>query len=184
MQGYDDAQDPPQVAWMSAPNSYISTFAGSTDFGLISSDQASAIGQPSGPIRLCHGVPGRNGFGLTHIEGYENRLRELNGLGFSSVITYCHYVAENFEAIHEGHSGRLIVARKRLDRRLVHLTLVLDLRSTSDGHVWSIVTGLPKRVLREPVLWQKEGRKGGCEPAPDAASRPRFATLTLPGTRS
>lgn len=169
---------------MALPHSFIHTYAGTPDFGHLADLHVGALKAAPGPIRLCRGFGGNGGFGLVHIEEHQNRMLQLANLGFDGVVTYCHYVAQNFDSIHEGHSGRLIVARKHIDRALVYLTLVVDQRRSDDGPYWSIVTGLPKRVVRETVVWRKDERKGGSEPAPNAASRSRFATLTLPGTKS
>jgi hypothetical protein len=160
----------PPDAFLPAPN-------GNHDFGEINAVVAGAIGCDAGPICLQQGYPTEKGFGRLHIESHAQRMKQIRGLGYATVEAFVYAVAQNYTIIQDGGNGRLILIHKRLghDLRIV----VTKILRSGKPH-WNVVTGLPYRESRRPVLYVMI-RSDGSEPTPGVAEkRPRFATLSLP----
>jgi hypothetical protein len=155
------------------PDAFLPAPGGSHDFGFIDADAAKAIGVPAGPIRLQQGYPTDKGFGRLHIESHQQRMKQIQGLGYATVQAFVYEVAQRYTIIQDGGDGRLI---------LVYRKGGYDLRIVVGWHEtrWNIVTAMPYRESRKPVLYQRV-RSDGSEPASGVAEkRPRFATLSLP----
>lgn len=149
---------------------------GGVAFGVIPTEVALEAGIPSGDVRCLNGFQGRDGkgFGRAHLIAKPARFAQLLGLGFVTIEHFIQCVAGGFDAICEGEDGRIMLAR---DYKGYALYLVLEWRD--DREFWSVITGLPKRALIENAMWERE-RTGRCEPQPNSAVSPRFATLSLP----
>jgi len=154
------------------PYSFVKCPAGHVDHGLIERADAEKAGVQAGPIRLQIGYPGKKGFGYLHVQGMDDRIRQINGMGFKDFGAYCSGVAKGYTRICQGDEERLVLV---WPKEGYDLQLVLEWK---DGF-WTIVTGVPKRVDRSPKLCDV-ARTSGSEPTPDVAKRPRFATLSLP----
>lgn len=154
------------------PYSFVKCPAGQVDLGVIENEHAGTAGVQGGPIRLQIGYSGKKGFGYLHVQGMEDRIKQLAGMGFKSFGPYCSEVAKNYTRICQGGGGRLILVWHKDG---YDLELVVEWK----GGFWTIVTGLPMRVERATVLCEV-ARKSESEPTPDVAKRPRFATLSLP----
>ncbi len=147
---------------------------GALAFGAIPADVATAVGIPSGPVRLQNGIPGSRGFGLRHIEDNPGRMQQFLNIGFNGVAPYVLAIASNYEHIAEDPTAsRIALVRRHLEHDCV---LIVQYNA---GGFWSVTTALPYRVSRRKILWSRQA--GGSEPPPDApVLRPRFATLSLP----
>lgn len=160
------------------PISFLRCPDGHLEFGLIEKIHAAAIGVQHGFIHLQYGYQGnRNtGFGYFHIQEKWERVRQLGGLGFPNIESYCSAVAKNYSRICEGSDGRLVLV---LPKDGFDLQIVVEWQEKDGAGFWTIITGIPKRVERGKELL-KVVRTGGREPSPDVAKRPRFAPLSLP----
>ena len=78
--------------------SFIKIKNGLEDFGMITKEQAKAIGLKSAPIRLSEGE--ENTYGLKHIE-YQHG-EQIRKAGYKSVIDFVEDVISSFDEIHEG----------------------------------------------------------------------------------
>jgi len=154
------------------PGDFVKCPAGHEDHGLIEPEHAKIAAIEPGPIRLQYGYEGNKGFGYLHVQGMEDRMRQIAGLGFKDFAAYSSAVAKHYTRICRGGDGKLVLVWPKDG---YDLTLVLQKK---DGF-WTVVTGLPKRVERSTKLCDV-ARKSGSEPTPDVAKRPRFATLSLP----
>lgn len=158
---------------------FLRCAAGNIDFGRIEAEAAAAMKAPAGPIRLEEGYGGSKGFGNRHVEDYPSRMRQMRDLGFPTFAQFAEEVARNYTKIGEARDSRFF---------LIHPKAGFDFRlvieyCAADGGFWTIVTGMPYRVARCPILFEKS-RAGGSEPTPSAVvQRPRFATLSLPKSR-
>jgi hypothetical protein len=147
--------------------------SGGIDYGVLAKEHTESFGLPNGPIRLQVGYPGEKGFGHLHIQGYADRVKQIQGLGYKSVYEFCFAVAANYTVVGRAKDGRVV---------LVWKTSTYDLQlivQWNEDH-WTIVTGIPTRVARKFEKLCEVERTGGSEPTPDVAKRPRFATLSLP----
>ena len=161
------------------PKSFvISPLSGDGIFGEITDEIAQAIGVPAGYIHLQHGYPGPKGYGLAHIEENDSRMKMISSAGFANAVDFLAAIAMNYTRICDGRDGRLLLVQKK-DR--YDLQAVLQCIALAEGtrHYWNIVTAIPKRVVRAPVLFEVD-RTGGSEPAPNTALRSRIETLSLP----
>lgn len=152
-------------------------YAGIFNFGKITKDISDALGIPEGAIRLQRGVPGASGFGNRHVEAYENRMKQLRGRGYTSFSAFSYAVSSGYQKICQGDANRFILVR---DEDGYDHCIVIEY--DTDSGFWLIITGLPKRVERSPVL-HTVSRTGGSEPTPSAVGsgrRSRFETLRLP----
>lgn len=82
-------------------------------------------------------------------------------------------VAANWTHLHKGDNGRLTAA---VECAGGFNAIVLHWQ---DDRFWSVVTALPFRRPKEPLVFQK-ARPGESEPLQTLAARSRFETLTLP----
>jgi hypothetical protein len=155
------------------PFSFVQCPAGHVDHGLIEDAHAALAGVQPGPIRLQIGYSGKKGFGYLHVQGMEDRMRQITGMGFKGFGPYCSEVAKNYTRICQGDDGRLMLVWPKDG---YNLELVVEWK---EGGFWTVVTGLPKRVERAKVLCEV-ARKSESEPTPYVAKRTRFATLSLP----
>lgn len=142
------------------------------DAGEVCSPGANAAGVKPGPIRLLDGRSGSGGFGLQHIEE-PDRARAIQGRGYAVCKAFVFDVAAAWTHLHKGDNDRITVA---VECAGGFNALVLHWQ---DGSFWSVVTALPFRRPKEPLVFQKE-RPGKSEPRQTLAARPRFETLTLP----
>jgi len=140
--------------------------------GEICPDGAKAALVASGPIKLLLGRSGSGGFGLLHIEE-DDRLRAVQGRGFSNAEDYVFHVSAKWTHLHKGDGPRITIATQCAGG---FNALVLHWQ---DNKFWSVVTALPFRRPKEPLVFGKE-RSDESEPRPALAARPRFETLTLP----
>jgi hypothetical protein len=146
------------------------------DLGEIEEEAARLIGGAAAPIRLQHGYEGARGFGNRHVETYEGRMKQIRGLGFATFVQFASFVSVGFEKVLEGEDGRRILVRQKGG---YDLRVVIEFIAGEDPF-WTIVTGLPARIARGLVLYEKT-RVDGSEPTSDVAvQRHRFATLSLP----
>lgn len=144
------------------------------DFGVISEDLSQSISIHAGPIRLMVGFPGVKGFGKLHIEQHPGRFEKIKSLGCASVERFVFEVASKFHRICTADQpSRISVVYQKLEH---DLCLVLDFHK--DGF-WHVITGMPYRIHRRPILWEKT-QIGGSESPPKAAEPSRFETLSLP----
>jgi len=156
------------------PTAFVSTGSGSKDFGFLETEDAQLINRPAGPIRLQHGYPGPKGYGRLHVEGNDNRMKQLAGLKFSTFSGFAEATCSCYTHIYAGDGDRLIFVREVSGRNWCIVA-----QYNEQHKCWSISTGIVRRVERTELLLQKE-RGGGSEPAPgDTSHRPRFETLTL-----
>ena len=159
---------------MTDPNDLVECLAG-LHFGSINDTVAVAIGREAGPICLPYGIPGPRGFGQRHVEEHPSRMMHIQRFGFSTFVSYTHFICQQYDWITDGHHGRLVLVRSKdgYDH-----TVVVQY-DEPQGH-WAITTGLPKRVHRGDRLWERV-QAGRSEPSPgDVEKRPRRETLTLP----
>lgn len=152
------------------PNIPIAFSRECIECGYICAEGAAAAQVPAGPIRLLQGVHGV--FGLVHIEE-PGRLRAIQGRGFSGGKAFVFAVASNWTHLHKGDNGRLTAA---IECAGGFNAIVLHWQ---DDRFWSVVTALPFRRPKEPLVFQK-ARPGESEPLRTLAARSRFETLTLP----
>jgi len=134
------------------------------DFGVIHPAASQALGIPQWPIRLQIGVPGPSGFGKAHIESAPGRLSKIRSLGFATVEAFVETICQNYHLVCDAsEDARKGVKMSIVFRYLEHdLTLVLWQNSLG---FWSVTTGLPYRVHRRPILWNKT-QAGGSESPP------------------
>lgn len=125
----------------------------------------------AGSIRLLQGLPGKGGFGLLHIEE-PDRARAIQGRGYRTCKEFVFDVAASWTHLHKGENGRITVAAQCASG---FNAIVLHWQ---DGF-WSVVTALPFRRPKEPLVFEKK-RSDESEPRQALAARPRFETLTLP----
>ena len=85
-------------------------------------------------------------------------------------------VASNWTHLHKGENDRVTVA---VECAGGFNAIVLQWQ---DDRFWSVVTALPYRRPKEPLVFQKV-RADESEPRPTLAARPRFETLTLPKSK-
>lgn len=142
------------------------------DIGEICEAGAKAAGVAAGPIRLLQGRDGQGGFGLLHCQE-KDRPKAMAGRGYPSPKLYVFAVAASWTHLHKGDNPRVTIA--------VQCTggfnaLVLHWQ---DNQFWSVVTALPYRSPKEPLVFEKK-RSDESEPRRALAARPRFETLTLP----
>lgn len=156
---------------------FIGAPNGTFDFGEIDDTAAAAINRAGGPIRLQHGFEGPKGFGNRHVEAYAERMRQLDGLGYRTFSSFVWRIAQNFQTIHEGADGKLVLVYRDLGR---DLRIVIS-EATGNETMWTVTTGIPSRVCRDPIIYRVT-RTDGSEPTSDVAQRPRLATLSLPKT--
>lgn len=146
------------------------------DLGVIEADAAAAIRGAVAPIRLQHGYEGPKGFGNRHVESHTPRMKLIQGLGFKTFLDFSCVVAKNYERLGAGDDGRVLAIHRYQG---YDLRLVLQFCPGQQPY-WSIVTGIPARVVRCPILFEKS-RVSGREPTPSiAVKRSRFETLSLP----
>lgn len=129
---------------------YVRTKTGHREFGVISTAQAAKILRPAGPIWLPEGIPGARGCGNLHCEGKPDRMKQLQGAGFTYFADFCEFVASDFDRICDARKGDLSLVRNKpgYEYHLI-VRLVVD----REGIRWDIVTGVPSRVCRDATLW-------------------------------
>lgn len=140
--------------------------------GEVCVDGAAKAGVAPGKIVLLEGRSGQGGFGLKHVEE-PDRARAIAGRGYVTCKAFVFDVASNWTHLHKGETDRITVAVQCAGG---FNALVLHWQENS---FWSVVTALPFRRPKEPLVFQKE-RPGKSEPRQTLAVRPRFETLTLP----
>jgi hypothetical protein len=149
------------------------SFDGRVDLGVVDGAEIASVGLRAGPIRLQVGYPGPKGFGFLHIRGYPDRVLQIQGMGYKSVVEFCAEIASNFTIVGRARDERIVVAWRT---PYYDLQLILEWKE----NYWTIVTGVPARVARKFEQLCEVVRTSGSEPTPDVAKRPRFATLSLP----
>jgi hypothetical protein len=149
---------------------------GGHDFGLVDADVAKAIGCAEGPICLQQGYPTEKGFGKLHIESHAQRVKQISGLGHATVEAFVYEVAQHYTIVQDGGGGRLLLVYQKGG---YDLGIAVGSIKRLGRDYWNVVTALPYRQSKRPVLYVKL-RSDGSEPASDVAVRPRFATLSLP----
>lgn len=158
---------------MTDPNDFVRCPAG-YHFGVIDDSVAEAIGRPAGPICLPYGVPGAKGFGQQHIEQYPSRMARIQWFDFSTFVDYAYFICQHYEWIADGQDGRLVLVRSKDG---YHHVVIVQHNGTQS--LWTITTGIPKRVHRGEKLWERV-QAGRSEPSPgDVENRPRREILTL-----
>lgn len=122
---------------------------GSMFFGVVPDAVASHLGVAAGEIRLLNGFDhGGKGFGLAHLAAKPQRILQMKGLGFRNIEQFVWHVCQNFTRISNG-GGRL-----GLCAEYNHHTLVAYVDWRAERSLWSVVTALPMRTCREPILWE------------------------------
>ncbi len=125
---------------------------GRGELGVISDNIAEAVGCNSGPIKLLRGVEGRTGgFGEAHIEANSSRMKQLEGVGFTKVVNYARFIADNLSMVGLQADGRIVVITEK-DQTFHHLICQWD----DQLSIWSVTTAIPKRNMRNVnVLWSR-----------------------------
>lgn len=130
---------------------------GSMKFGEISEDVANAIGVPAGEIRLQNGFQGRGGqgFGLVHLRDKPERVRQLDGIGFSSIERFVYRVAQGYTKVFKDKTEGLVLV---MEHNSYHCRIVV--RWNDERGFWSVTTGLPiRRSPDELLLWNGNERE-------------------------
>ena len=101
---------------------------------------------------LLSGFEGRSsGFGLAHIEARPQRMKQLNGLGYSSAHGFVRDVFRNYSLVSLQENERLALI---YERGADYLFVICQWDNTRS--VWSVTTALPKRHKRLQVVWTRE----------------------------
>jgi hypothetical protein len=150
--------------------------SGGEIFGLVDGDEIKAAGIAPGFLRLQVGYPGPKGFGLRHVESYDDRMRTISGLGFKNFPHFCEAIGKGFTKIGKGDRGRLLLI---MEHQGYAVWLIVELRNPESDPFWTIVTGVINRLARCEVLCEVT-RTSECEPTLNVAKRSRFETLSLP----
>lgn len=131
-------------------NTVIAPSVDETDCGIIDGASAKAAGIPAGPIKLYYGYPGKNGWGLRHIEGTPGRVKDICR-DYASPMAFACEVGKNWDAIHKGPAGpqpRITISmEKNGERHGIPLQW--------NGRAWSIVTMLPFRQVNYEIIYKK-----------------------------
>ena len=130
------------------PERILTNHAGEQDLGWIDAAAAAAIQLSEGPIRLQYGYPHEKSFGLRHITANASRVKAINGWGFVSCQNYIWVVAANWQRLHQSPNGRIIAV---WPQQGADLAIVLNWT----GAYWSVVTALPFRWCKQPIIYQK-----------------------------
>ncbi len=85
-------------------------------------------------------------------------------------------VAQHYTIVQDGGGGRLLLVYQKGG---YDLGIAVGSIKRLGRDYWNVVTALPYRQSKRPVLYVKL-RSDGSEPPSDVAVRPRFATLSLP----
>lgn len=152
------------------PNVVIAFSRDRVECGEVCVQGALAAKVAAGPIRLLQGK--KFLFGLLHIEE-EDRAKAIRGRGYASCSAFVFDVASNWTHLHKGDNDRITLATqhtKGFNAIVLHW---------QDNKFWSVVTALPFRRPKEPLIFTK-ARANGSEPRSMLAAQPRFETLTLP----
>lgn len=133
------------------PKRTVFTKTGLGDLGAISEAIAAEVSIPHGPIKLLNGVEGATGgFGREHIESHVSRMKQLQGMGYSDVVSYVYYVASAFTYVAQQEDGRIIIVRE--DGSLYHQVIC---QWDEDLNVWSVTTAIPKNNIRKlKIVWR------------------------------
>lgn len=129
-----------------------------SDWGYIDAEAAEALGVEPGPIRLFDGVPGAKGYGLLHIESNEHRMKQIAGLGYKSASAFVADVATGWTKIIRGEDERSLVLVR--PKGGYDLRIVVRPQASELGTIWSVTTGIPSRVARGDVLYEKKDTAG------------------------
>lgn len=129
----------------------VFTSSGKGDLCVISEDVAASCGVKPGPVRLLNGVEGNNGgFGRIHIESHANRVKQLEGLGYKTVLSYVAFVADGYTKIGLQEDGRIIIIREQSG--MFHQVIC---QWDDELNVWSVTTAIPKSNMRKvKVVWE------------------------------
>lgn len=141
-------------------------------FGILCECAAAAMGEPPGFIVLKYGLATARGFGLQHIKSKDDRVRSINGLGYSSVNQFVHDVCQRWTIVLRGKDGKYILVWQT---RGFDLAVVLDRRNNE----WSITTAMANRVVRGEKIYERV-RAEESEPPRATTERTHFETLSLP----
>ena len=135
---------------------YVLTSTGSKDFGEISPEIAKIIKRESGKIRLEIGFQkdGR-GYGEVHIER-PDRLKQLKDNGFDNARDYIEFVVNDFDAIYQGKSRNIILAKLGKNANIAFLSLK---QNEQDKDVyWTVESAFISRkdyLNGKTQLWRK-----------------------------
>lgn len=130
----------------------VFTKTGIGDLGQVTTNTAESLGIFPGPIRLLQGVEGaKGGFGLAHIDGHADRVKQLQGLGYNETVSYVYHVVSDYDAIAIQEDGRLVFVRE-FSNLFNHVICQWD----EDLSAWSVTTAIPKKNIRNlNIKWRK-----------------------------
>ncbi len=106
---------------------FITTKNGGVDFGEISEEMASAIGQKAAPIRLRQAT-------VKYINSKPERVKEIKGAGFESIEDFVEDVTGGFSEIYRGR-GRTFFLAKRDGRSGI---AYIELRKSDAGEYYNV----------------------------------------------
>jgi hypothetical protein len=162
------------------PESFVPCPTGGLDFGQVPTGLTIQNPTAAEPIRLQHGTAGAHGWGHRHIIGYESRPKQIEGLGFPSVLHFVHQVATRYTHIYKGKKPN----RLQLACHSPSYSYYIIVERVPHGRFWTVITALPSRPIKGQPLWVRptgSQETGGSEPSPLAPEpRRRFTTLSLP----
>lgn len=118
------------------PEDFVRMPDGSIDLGYIRDDVAKAIGFPAGAIRL---QKGNELWGETKIEAkHGDAIRKY---GFTDTADFVRYVSNNYNSIHEGDNGRVLLAV----RNGKDMIASVELKKEGGGY-YSVTTAFPSKL--------------------------------------
>ncbi|MBR0847103.1 hypothetical protein JQ543_05025 [Bradyrhizobium diazoefficiens] len=130
------------------------------DIGKVDDAAATGAKIKAAPIRLCEGFGGPKGYGLTHVEENEDRVAQLNSLGFETSKDAIAAVAARWQVVAVANEPNRVVLV--LPHRARYLRLVVQLCLSVTGNYWSVVTIVPgRRVKPADVLYVKKEETAG-----------------------
>ncbi|WP_323989241.1 hypothetical protein [Nguyenibacter sp. L1] len=148
--------------------------------GLMPEDFVAGLGTRIRVIKFPDGIPGPEGYGFLHVQGYDSRIKQVQGLGYPSIVAYVADVCSGFSVIRKNekqqkpaNGPRFLLGKQSPGYEHI---VVVELKADC----WEVVTAIPGRRRREAEIWKREDA-GGSEPAPEKPEKlPRFSTLSLP----
>lgn len=125
---------------------------GATYRGYITKEIAASSRGHSGPIVLLRGADWGNGsgYGKTHLDINESRVRRFRSLGFAGVNDVVSAVCGGFDEVRVQEKGRLA-----LTMTTCSTAITAWVQYISPPGYWSVVTLVPKSLRRPDPCWKK-----------------------------